>query len=124
MECFPEPVEIVMLSQTRRLKYIMNSCSASYKFEGPLCVSLLKAGDAARWDSANTFAPYQQSREKNPSVSADVIKDYEEEFLFGTKKSLFLDMRRFRFLSEVSWETANFAFIYFIFYVMVFFISF
>ena len=33
----------------------------------------------------------------------------------------FLGMCRFLFLSEASWETVTFAFIYFIFYVMAFF---
>ena len=36
-------------------------------------------------------------------------------------KSIFSGMRRLSLVPEVTWETVTFAFIYFIFYVIVFF---
>ena len=53
-KCFPEPVEMAMLSHTRHLKSTIESSLANYKFEGLPCVSvfsgyiqlrLLLAGD-------------------------------------------------------------------------------
>ena len=44
-----------------------------------------------------------------------MVKASEKEFLFGTRKPFFLGMCQFCFLSEASWETVTFAFIYFIF---------
>ena len=40
MEYFPEPVEIAVLSRTRRLKNIIESFLASYKFDVSPCVSV------------------------------------------------------------------------------------
>ena len=62
---------------------------------------------------ASTCTPCEQPREKGLSVSAKVMKAYEEEFLFNARKLFFLDMHWFHFLSEASWETITFAFIYF-----------
>ena len=39
----------------------------------------------------------------------------EVEFLFSSRKPVFLGTRRFRFQSEISWKTVTFAFIYLIF---------
>ena len=41
-----------------------------------------------------------------------MIKASEEEFLFGAGKPLFLSIRRFHFLSEATWETVTYAFIF------------
>ena len=54
-----------------------------------------------------------QPREKGASVSVEVVKASEKEFLFVARKPLFLGMHRFRFLSEASWETVTFVFNYF-----------
>ena len=48
----------------------------------------------------------------------------EKEFLFGTRKSLILGMRRFHFLSEASWKTVTFcicSFYFYFFHVIVLF---
>ena len=58
-------------------------------------------------------------KEKSTPVSAKVIKTYQEEFLFGARKSIFSGMRRLRFLSEGSLDTVTFASIYFIFLLLL-----
>ena len=57
---------------------------------------------------------------KGASVSAEENKASEKEFLMGASKSLFLGTCQFHFLSEASWETATFEFIYFIFMLLSF----
>ena len=55
-------------------------------------------------------------REKDTSVKSRHVKSTEKEFLFGSRKPLFLGMRQFHFLSETSRGFVIFVFIYLISY--------
>ena len=46
----------------------------------------------------------------------------EKDFLFGTRKPIFSGMHRLCLLSETSWETVTFAFIYFFMLSIIFYL--
>ena len=117
MQCFPEPVEIAALPMTRRLKNIRKLSFANYKLRVRR-VSLCSTGtfDRGCYKSERHKALLNSgpAAERKRSVcSVEVSGGTEREFLFGVRKPLFIGMHRFRVLSETSWETVTFAFLYY-----------
>ena len=85
VKCFPEPVEIVMLPQSKRLKYILESYSAIKSFRVRCvfrcCLQETRRATRPR-EPASTCAPNERKR----SVLVDVNKASNKEFLPGPKK--------------------------------------
>ena len=83
------------------------------------------------WFRKNGRASNWQPREKGSPVQSWYVQVTGKEFLFGIKKSFFIGMRRFCFLSKTTWEIVIFVFIYlfylcsfdfFFFHVIVFYV--
>ena len=107
------------------MKNITELSLVNYKFEGPPClhvqwVHLAEAVTSRRhsvpfspWALAGMCTLTGSWEKKGASISVNVVKASEKEFLFGTKKSFFLSMHWFHFQSEASWEILTVVFILF-----------
>ena len=125
MECFLEPTETVALPQSRCLNHIMVSPPVNCKSDGPSCVSVFSGYVWKKLILAGNTTGFSMhlrsllvTEGKCASVSAEVEKISVAEFVFSTRKPLFLGMRRFHTLFE---ETVTFAYIYFLCYFLFLF---